>query len=55
MILLRVVDQKWMDHIDAMDQLQQGIRLRAFGQKDPVIEYKFEGLKCLKRWFGISG
>lgn len=42
-ILLRVVDQKWMDHIDAMDQLQHGIRLRAFGQKDPVIEYKFEG------------
>jgi len=42
-ILLRVVDQKWMDHIDAMDQLRYGIGLRAYGQRDPVIEYKFEG------------
>ncbi len=42
-ILLRVVDQKWMDHIDAMDQLRHGIGLRAYGQRDPVIEYKFEG------------
>ncbi|MDQ2087394.1 preprotein translocase subunit SecA [Herbivorax sp. ANBcel31] len=47
-ILLRVVDQKWMDHIDAMDQLQHGIRLRAFGQKDPVIEYKFEGFEMFE-------
>ncbi|MDD3840418.1 MAG: SEC-C metal-binding domain-containing protein, partial [Clostridia bacterium] len=42
-ILLKTVDQKWMDHIDAMDQLRQGIGLRAYGQKDPVVEYKFEG------------
>ncbi|NLG38017.1 MAG: preprotein translocase subunit SecA [Clostridiales bacterium] len=42
-VLLRVVDRKWMDHIDAMDQLRQGIGLRAFGQRDPVVEYKFEG------------
>ena len=42
-ILLRVVDQKWMDHIDAMDQLKYGIGLRAYGQRDPVIEFKFEG------------
>ncbi len=42
-VLLRVVDQKWMDHIDAMDQLRQGIGLRAYGQRDPVIEYKVEG------------
>ncbi|MGI5877536.1 MAG: SEC-C metal-binding domain-containing protein, partial [Christensenellales bacterium] len=42
-VLLRVVDRKWMDHIDAMDQLRQGIGLRAYGQRDPVIEYKFEG------------
>lgn len=42
-ILLRVVDQKWMDHIDAMDQLRHGIGLRAYGQRDPVVEYKFEG------------
>ena len=41
--LLRTVDTHWMDHIDAMDQLRSGIGLRAFGQKDPVIEYKFEG------------
>jgi preprotein translocase subunit SecA len=42
-VLLKVVDDKWMDHIDAMDQLRQGIGLRAYGQRDPVIEYKFEG------------
>ncbi|WP_126465651.1 preprotein translocase subunit SecA [Aedoeadaptatus ivorii] len=42
-ILLRVVDQKWMDHIDAMDQLRQGIGLRAVGQIDPVRAYQNEG------------
>ena len=42
-VLLRIVDQKWMDHIDAMDQLKHGIHLRSYGQRDPVIEYKFEG------------
>ena len=42
-VLLRSVDMHWMDHIDAMDQLRSGIGLRAFGQKDPVMEYKFEG------------
>ncbi len=42
-ILLYVVDDKWMDHIDAMDQLRQGIGLRAYGQHDPVVEYKNEG------------
>lgn len=42
-ILLRVVDLHWIDHIDAMDQLKQGIGLRAIGQKNPVEEYKFEG------------
>ncbi|MGI6084834.1 MAG: preprotein translocase subunit SecA [Acetivibrionales bacterium] len=41
--LLRSVDEKWMDHIDAMDQLKHGIGLRAYGQHDPVIEYKREG------------
>lgn len=44
-VLLKVVDQKWMDHIDAMDQLRQGIGLRAYGQRDPVIEYKVEGFE----------
>ena len=42
-VLLRTVDEKWMDHIDAMDQLKHGIGLRAFGHRDPVIEYKREG------------
>ncbi|CAC9928166.1 preprotein translocase, SecA subunit [Aedoeadaptatus coxii] len=42
-VLLRVVDQKWMDHIDAMDQLRQGIGLRAVGQIDPVRAYAEEG------------
>src|SRR5690606_16161998 len=42
-VLLRAVDEKWMDHIDAMDQLKYGIGLRAYGQKDPVVEYKREG------------
>ena len=42
-MLLEVVDHHWMDHIDAMDQLKQGIYIRGYAQKDPVIEYKFEG------------
>ncbi len=42
-ILLQVVDSKWMDHIDAMDQLRQGIGLRAYGQEDPVRAYQNEG------------
>jgi preprotein translocase subunit SecA len=42
-ILLRAVDSKWIDHIDAMDQLRQGIHLRAYGQTDPLREYQHEG------------
>ena len=42
-ILLRTVDLKWMDHIDALDQLSQSIRMRSVGQHDPVVEYKLEG------------
>ncbi len=42
-VVLRTVDRHWMDHIDAMDQLRQGVGLRAYGQRDPVVEYKFEG------------
>ncbi|CAM3554092.1 preprotein translocase subunit SecA [Aeromicrobium ponti] len=42
-IVLRAVDSKWMDHIDAMDQLRQGIHLRAYGQTDPLREYQAEG------------
>lgn len=42
LVTLRVVDRKWMDQLDAMDQLRQGIGLRAYGQKDPLVEYKYE-------------
>ena len=42
-ILLKVIDRKWMDHIDDMDQLRQGIGLQAYGQKDPKVEYKMIG------------
>jgi len=42
-VMLKVVDQKWMDHIDAMDELKDGIGLRAYGQKDPVALYRIEG------------
>ena len=42
-ILLKVIDRKWMDHIDDMDQLRQGISLQAYGQKDPLVEYKMSG------------
>ncbi|MBR2290649.1 MAG: hypothetical protein IJ867_08830 [Clostridia bacterium] len=42
-VILKVVDTKWMDHIDAMDSLKNGIGLRAYGQKDPVVQYRIEG------------
>ena len=42
-ILLKVIDRKWMDHIDDMDQLRQGIGLQAYGQRDPLVEYKMAG------------
>ena len=42
--LLRTIDQKWMSHIDDMDQLRQGITLQAFAQKDPVVEYRYAGI-----------
>jgi len=42
-IMLKAIDQKWMDHIDNMDQMRQGISLRALGQRDPLVEYKFVG------------
>ncbi|WP_026516640.1 preprotein translocase subunit SecA [Butyrivibrio sp. MC2021] len=42
-ILLKVIDRKWMDHIDDMDQLRQGIGLQAYGQRDPKVEYKLSG------------
>ena len=47
-VMLRVVDEYWMDHIDAMDDLKQGIRLRAYAQTDPVIAYKQESLSMFE-------
>jgi preprotein translocase subunit SecA len=47
-ILLRTVDTKWMDHIDQMDQLRQGIHLRAYGQNDPLREYQMEGFSMFE-------
>ena len=43
-VTLKIVDQKWMDHIDDMDELKNGIGLRAYGQKDPVVQYRLEGM-----------
>ena len=42
-VLLKVIDRKWMDHIDDMDQLRQGVGLQAYGQRDPLVEYKMSG------------
>ncbi|ADU31829.1 preprotein translocase subunit SecA [Evansella cellulosilytica] len=47
-ILLRIVDSKWTAHIDQMEQLRQGIHLRAYGQNDPLREYKFEGFQMFE-------
>ena len=46
--LLGAVDRRWMDHIDAMDQLRDGIGLRAYGHKDPIVEYKIEGFEMFE-------
>ena len=42
-VMLKIVDDRWMDHIDAMDELKDGIGLQAYGQKDPVVQYRIEG------------
>ncbi|MEQ8200347.1 MAG: preprotein translocase subunit SecA [Syntrophomonadaceae bacterium] len=47
-IMLRIIDNKWMDHIDAMDQLRNGINLRAYAQRDPLVEYKFEAFEAFQ-------
>ena len=47
-VTLRVVDEYWMDHLDAMTDLRQGIGLRAYGQTDPVVEYKREGYEMFE-------
>jgi preprotein translocase subunit SecA len=48
-VLLRVVDEKWMEHLDAMDDLREGIGLRAYGQKDPLVEYKRESYEMFQQ------
>ena len=47
-IMLRVVDSKWMEHLDNMDMLREGIGLRAYGQKNPLVEYKFEAFEMFQ-------
>ena len=42
-VMLKIVDQKWMEHIDNMDELKKGVGLRAYGQKDPIVVYREEG------------
>ena len=51
-VILRVVDQQWTDHIDEMDQLRQGISLRSYGQTDPLVEYQGEGLRLFEEMIG---
>ena len=48
-VLLRTVDELWMDHIETMEQLRDSVRLRAYGQRDPLIEYKIEGQKMFEQ------
>jgi preprotein translocase subunit SecA len=47
-ILLKSIDRKWMDHIDDMDQLRQGIGLQAYGNRQPIVEYKFQGFEMFE-------
>ncbi len=47
-VILRTIDEKWKDHLYAMDQVREGINLRAYGQKDPLLEYKSEGFKLFQ-------
>jgi preprotein translocase subunit SecA len=54
-VILRTVDRKWMDHIDAMEQLRQGIHLRAYGQDTPLRAYQFEGFAMFEEMAAISG
>ena len=48
-ILLKVIDSKWMNHIDDMDQLRESIGLQSYAQKDPVVQYKFLGYEKLEQ------
>ncbi len=51
-VMLRSIDTLWMDHLDNMDHLRDSVRLRAYGQKDPLVEYKNEGIKMFKSLLG---
>ena len=53
-IMLRVVDNKWMEHLDNMDMLREGIGLRAYGQKNPLVEYKFEAFEMFQNMIAAS-
>ncbi len=48
-VMLKIIDQKWMDHLRAMDELRQGIGLRAYGQRDPLVEYKLESFEMFNQ------
>jgi preprotein translocase subunit SecA len=48
-VMLRTIDEKWKDHLYAMDQLREGINLRAYGQKNPLLEYKSEGFQMFQQ------
>ncbi|MEA4891554.1 MAG: preprotein translocase subunit SecA [Peptococcaceae bacterium] len=52
-ITLKIVDEKWMDHLDAMDQMRQGIGLRAIGQRDPLVEYKHEAFEMFNEMIAV--
>ena len=51
-VVLRTIDEKWKDHLYSMDQIREGINLRAYGQKDPLLEYKSEGFKLFQIMMG---
>src|SRR6185312_16789032 len=53
LVYLQVLDRLWIEHLEAMDQLREGIGLRAIGQRDPLVEYKNEGFRLYKRLVGI--
>ena len=48
-VILKIVDERWMDHIDSMDELKDGIGLRAYGQRDPVVQYRIEGFDMFEQ------
>ncbi|MEO8169006.1 MAG: SEC-C metal-binding domain-containing protein, partial [bacterium] len=52
MVVLRVIDEKWKDHLREMDDLKEGIHLRAYGQKDPIVEYKTESFNMFMEFLG---